>query len=91
MEARAMPDKIADELAERLADAAPAAAQRLRVIVTLTPGAATEPLIREGFALERRFETLSAVAGTVQAKDVARLAGLAEVELIELDSEMRAL
>jgi hypothetical protein len=60
------------------------------VIVTLAPDAGPARLEQAGLSIERRFELIPAVAGTIAAGSIPALARLDAVELIELDSEMRA-
>lgn len=61
------------------------------VIVTMKPGAPFAAAERYGINVHHRFEPISALSGTATLAVIKSLATLPEVQLIELDGEMRAL
>jgi hypothetical protein len=79
-------DKIDDALQARLKGAA----GTVSVIVTFTGTIDDGQLKACGLHVAHRFEAIGAVSGTIAASAVPRLAGLAGVKSVELDSEMRA-
>jgi hypothetical protein len=85
-----MDNKISPELARFLTEPKRHPKARVPVIVTLAPDAKPAGLEQAGLNIERRFELIPAVAGTIAASDIPALARLDAVELIELDSEMQA-
>jgi hypothetical protein len=85
-----MDNKINPELARFLTELKGHPKTRVPVIVTLAPGAEPAGLQQAGLSIERRFELIPAVAGAIAASDIPALARLDTVELIELDSEVRA-
>jgi hypothetical protein len=66
------------------------AAGTIPVIVTFTGAIDDSELKACGLQIAHRFEEIGAVSGTIAASAVRRLAGLAGVKSVELDSEMRA-
>ena len=80
-------DKIDDALQARLEAGA---AGTVPVIVTFTGTIDDRQLKACGLDIAHRFEEIGAVSGTIAASEVPRLAGLAGVKSVELDSEMRA-
>jgi hypothetical protein len=80
-------DKIDDALQARLRGGA---AGTVAVIVTFTGTIDDGQLKACGLHVAHRFEAIGAVSGTIAASAVPRLAGLAGVKSVELDSEMRA-
>jgi hypothetical protein len=80
-------DKIDDALQARLKGGA---AGTVAVIVTFTGTIDDGQLKACGLHVAHRFEAIGAVSGTIAASAVPRLAGLAGVKSVELDSEMRA-
>jgi hypothetical protein len=79
--------KIDDALQARLEAGA---AGTVAVIVTIS-GAIDEGALKTcGLDIAHRFDAIGAVSGTIPASEVPRLAGLAGVKSVELDSEMRA-
>jgi hypothetical protein len=80
-------DKIDDALQARLKGGA---AGTVSVIVTFTGTIDDGQLKACGLLVAHRFEAIGAVSGTIAASAVPRLAGLAGVKSVELDSEMRA-
>ena len=82
--------KISPELMARV-ESATAETQEIPVIVTLAPGTDAAVLDSTGIKVGRGMENIPAVAGTVAAEDVAKLAELTEVERVEYDGEMHAL
>jgi hypothetical protein len=80
-------DKIDDALQARLKAGA---ASTVPVIVTFTGAIDDSELKACGFDIAHRFEEIRAVSGSIAASQVPRLAGLAGVKSVELDSEMRA-
>ncbi|MGH2763851.1 MAG: hypothetical protein ACRDLD_14945 [Thermoleophilaceae bacterium] len=86
-----MSEKVSPALREEL-ESAQEEGRELPVIVTLVEGADAAGLVdREGTELRSISETIPAVAGTLTPEQVRELARLEQVELIELDGEMRAL
>jgi hypothetical protein len=85
-----MTNKISPELARFLADLKGVPETEVPVIVTLVPDAGTTELEVAGLCIERRFELIPAVAGTIAASDLPALARLESVELIEFDGEVQA-
>jgi hypothetical protein len=82
--------KISPELMTRIENAR-AETQEIPVIVTLAPGTDAAVLDSTGLKVGRGMENIPAVAGTVAADDVAKLAELSEVVRVEYDGEMHAL
>lgn len=76
---------------ERAAQRASEAGREVAVIVTHRPEADRASLERAGLTIRLAYGAIPAVAGTVAAPDVERLAALEEVERIELDGEVHAL
>jgi tripartite-type tricarboxylate transporter receptor subunit TctC len=87
-----MSAKISEELAKRLEEAEAAEADReIPVIVTIAAGSDLEVLKRKGLKVERVFENVPAVAGTLGAADVQALAEADQVEKVEYNGEVHAL
>lgn len=87
-----MPGKIDSQLQTRLDEAASQDPQReIPVVITLKVGADVTALERTGMKVQRAFEAIPAVAGTVTASQARQLAQLDQVELIEADTEAHAL
>ena len=82
--------KISPELMTRI-ESARAETQEIPVIVTLAPGTDPAVLDSTGIKVGRGMENIPAVAGSVAAEDVAKLAELTEVVRVEYDGEMHAL
>lgn len=61
--------------------------REIPVIVTTRAGADLAVIGKKGLKVERIFESISAVAGTIPAGKIADVALLDEVELIEYDAE----
>jgi hypothetical protein len=80
-------DKIDDALQARLKAGA---AGTVPVIVTFTAAIDDGQLKSCGLDIAHRFEAIGAVSGTIAASEVPRLAALAGIKSVELDSEMRA-
>ena len=87
-----MVHKISSDLVEHMKDIRRRDADgTVSVIVTLKAGANRESLQKTDLRVENVFESISAVSGSVSVSGVTELAQLDEVELVELDGEMRAL
>ena len=87
-----MAAKISDELTKRLEEAGKIGPQQtVPVIITVTPGADLTALEQKGLRIQRIFENISAVSGTLTASQANELAQLNEVEHIEYDGEVWAL
>ena len=87
-----MAAKMSDELTkllERVGKIEPQ--QTIPVIVTVTPGANLTMLEQKGLKIQRIFEHISALSGTLTAAQANELAQLDQVENIEYDGEMRAI
>lgn len=80
-----------DETLRAWAARSGAAAAIVPVIVTLVPGVSADGLAAAGLAIRRRFSAIDAVAGTIAAADLEKLAARPEVARIEHDGEVRAL
>jgi hypothetical protein len=78
-----MTTKLTEELARRLEGAD--AEEMVPVIVTVRPGADVSQLEHHGLVIERRFESIPSIAGTLKAAEAGGLAALDQVELIEPD------
>ncbi len=87
-----MAKKISDELLNQAREAQKADPQRdVPVIVSLTSDADLQALEEKGLKVQRKFENLSAVSGTLPAAALQDLAGLEEVENVDYDGQMWAL
>lgn len=90
-----MATKISEELSQRLSEVeneAEAASQKeLPVIITLKEASDLAPLEEQGLKVQRTFDNISAVAGTLPAAAVKSVARLDEVEHIDYDGEFQAL
>ena len=87
-----MSAKISDDLLQRLQAAEKTDPRHeIPVIVTVTAGADLSDLVRKGFKVNRVFERISAVSGTISAAGVKALAQSPQIEAVEFDGEMRAL
>jgi len=84
--------KIDPELSQHLQEALSAEPHReIPVIVTLSEGADIAELERRGLKVHRRFESISAVSGTMTAAAVSQIAALDSVARIEYDGKAWAL
>ena len=87
-----MGDKLDQPLTEALAGADdPALEQTLPVIVTLRPGNDAASFSTNEMRIERAFESIAAVSGTVRLADLAKLEADERIEKIEFDGQMQAL
>lgn len=90
-----MSTKISPELSQRLselkAEGAAASETELPVIVTIKEASDLTALKERGFKLDRAYENISAVSGTLPAAAVMPTAQLDEVEHIDYDGEVHAL
>jgi hypothetical protein len=82
-------DKIDQAFFKRI-DAA-AATKNFRVIVTLTPKAKMDALDKADLQIDQRFDIIHAVAGSASGAVLKKLLKHPEVQLIEEDSEVRAI
>lgn len=83
--------KINDELARHLEGnvALGNPAEEIPIIVTVKEWDGTAELEHRGLRIGHTFETACAVSGKAFASDVARIAALENVVLVEYDGEMR--
>ena len=65
--------------------------KEIPVIVTITAGSDVETLARKGLKVQRVFENVPAVSGTLTATEVRELAEVEQVEKVEYDGEVHAL
>lgn len=86
-----MSGKITEELARRLAEADAEPDVQIPVIVTLSAGADPTTLEQQGFSVQRVFENIPAVAGTLTVAGARALADVDQIETIEFDGEAHAL
>jgi hypothetical protein len=87
-----MTTKVSDELLKQLEEAEKEEPQReIPVIVTITADADPTTLEQKGFRIQRIFESISAISGTLTAAEVNELAQLDQVEVIEYDGAVWAL
>jgi hypothetical protein len=87
-----MSEKISASVLKRLDEAATAGPQReIPVIVTIKRGADLTALEQKGLTIQRTYENISAVAGTIPAAEVSALAELDQVEIIDYDETAWAL
>lgn len=83
--------KINSELARHLEENAASCkpAEEIPVIVTVREWEGTAELEHRGLRIGHTFETACAVSGRAFAADIARIAALENVVLVEYDGEMR--
>jgi hypothetical protein len=87
-----MSTKITAELLKRLDEAAITDPQReIPVIVTIRREADLAGLEQKGLKIQRTFQNISAVAGTIPVAEVNALAELDQVEAIDYDETASAL
>jgi hypothetical protein len=87
-----MSAKISNALSRRLNEARTTDPQReVPVIVTIKTGTDLAALEQNGLKIQRSFQNIPAVAGTLAAADVNALAQLDQVEKIEPDETAWAL
>ena len=87
-----MAEKISPSVLERFNEAATADPQKeIPVIVTVKTGADLAALEQKGLKIQRTFQNISAVAGTIPAAEVRALAEADQVETIEYDETAWAL
>ena len=87
-----MPEKISASVLKRLNEAAAEDPQReIPVIVTIGTGTDLATLEQKGLKIQRTFQNISAVAGTIPAGAVHALAELDRVETIDYDETAWAL
>ena len=87
-----MSAKIRGELFKRLQEAEKSEPQQeVPVIVTITAGADLAELERKGLKIQRVFEAISAVSGTLTVSEITEIAQMDQVETIEYDGEVWAL
>jgi hypothetical protein len=87
-----MSAKISANLLQRLDEAAITDPQReIPVIVTIRSGADLAALEQKGLKIQRTFQNISAVAGTIPVGEVNTLAEVDEVEAIDYDETAWAL
>jgi tripartite-type tricarboxylate transporter receptor subunit TctC len=87
-----MSTKISNALSRRLNEARTTDPQReVPVIVTIKAGTDLAALEQNGLKIQRSFQNIPAVAGTLAAADVNALAQLDQVEKIEPDETAWAL
>jgi len=86
-----MGTKIDAELARQLREAQTTEPHRaIPVIVTLNKGADVAELERRGVKVHGRYESISAVYGTVDASAVSQVEDLPSVKTIEYDGKATA-
>ena len=84
--------RISKGLLQWLREAEQTEPQReIPVIVTTVANADLTELEQKGLKIQRRFENIPAVCGTICAADVKQVAQLDQVEIIEEDGEVWAL
>lgn len=81
--------KLDPQLQELLAQ--PAAADHVRVIVTLVPTADAASFTPAGLEVTHRFVSINAVAGAIPLPQLSALAAMPEVLQVEQDGEMKTL
>jgi hypothetical protein len=87
-----MSAKISANVLRRLDEAAITDSQReIPVIVTIRRGADLAALEQKGLKIQRTFQNISAVAGTIPVGEVNTLADVDEVEAIDYDETAWAL
>jgi hypothetical protein len=87
-----MSTKVSDALLKRLEEAALAEPQReIPVIVTLTEGTDLAALEAKGLKIQRTFQNMSAVAGTLTVAEANAIEQLDQVRAIEYDEKAWAL
>jgi hypothetical protein len=87
-----MPTKISDELLKQLNEAAAAEPQReIPVIVTVTAGTDPALLEEKGLKIQRTFQNISDIAGTLTVAEVDPVAALDSVVAIDYDGTAWAL
>jgi hypothetical protein len=85
-----MTEKMAPGFAQRLKTASED--ERVPVIVTLRPGTDVSKFEHEGLEIRHRYDSITAVAGSLKAGVANQVAAHDEVERIESDEgEVRAL
>lgn len=83
-----MSTKVNDELFRHLEEAEKVEPQReIPVIVTFTKGTDLAALEQKGLKIQRTFENISGVSGTLTAAAIKEVARLDQVERIEFDGE----
>ena len=81
-----MTTKISDELLKQLNEAAVAEPQReIPVIVTVTAGTDPALLEEKGLKIQRTFQNISDIAGTLTVAEVDPVAALDSVVAIDYD------
>jgi hypothetical protein len=84
--------KVSDELLKLLKEAEREEPDReIPVIITVKAGTDRAALEAKGFRIQRVFEIISAISGTLTAAEANELAQLDQVELIEYDGPVWAL
>jgi len=87
-----MATKISDELLKRLNEAAVVEPQReIPVIVTVTAGTDHALLEEKGLKIQRTFQNISDIAGTLTVAEVDPVAALDSVVAIDYDGTAWAL
>jgi hypothetical protein len=87
-----MSAKISANLLQRLDEAVITDPQReIPVIVTIRRGADLAALEQKGLKIQRTFQNISAVAGTIPVGEVNTLSEVDEVEAIDYDETAWAL
>jgi hypothetical protein len=87
-----MTTKISDELLKQLNEAAVAEPQReIPVIVTVTAGTDPALLEEKGLKIQRTFQNISDIAGTLTVAEVDPVAALDSVVAIDYDGTAWAL
>jgi len=87
-----MATKISDELLKRLNEAAVVEPQReIPVIVTVTAGTDPALLEEKGLKIQRTFQNISDIAGTLTVAEVDPVAALDSVVAIDYDGTAWAL
>jgi hypothetical protein len=87
-----MAEKISATVLKQLDEAATTDPRReIPVIVTIRTGADLAALAQKGLKIQRTFQNISAVAGTIPSANVNALADLDQVETIDYDETAWAL
>jgi len=84
--------KVSDEFLKQLEETEREDPQReIPVIVTIKAGTNVDTLKQRGLRIQRLFENISAISGTLTAAGIKNLAQLDQVVLIEYDGPVWAL
>ncbi len=86
-----MTAKIDVELQNQIKSAQSDPQREIPVIVSLAAGANIEKLAQRGLKINRIFDAIEAVAGTLTAAEINALSKWDQVNRIEYDGEMHAL